>query len=62
LRALVKAKAKEWNVPVDMARFVLVKRAKRRFDNVYDFQVENFLKNNGGNGNGSKNIRLSENC
>lgn len=49
MKALIKAKAKEWGVPREMAKFVLVKRARRRYDNVYDFKYEKFL--NGGNGN-----------
>lgn len=54
MKALIRAKSKEWGKPKEFVQFVLTKRARRQFDNVFDFEYEKFL-NNGSNGNGNKN-------
>ena len=47
-KALVKYLARENDIPEELARFILIKRANRRFDSPGAFKKEKIL---GGNGN-----------
>ena len=58
-KALAKYLARENDIPEELARFILVKRAKRRFDRPQAFRKEKIL---GGNGNDYKYAQLSKSC
>ena len=54
-KALVKYLARENDIPEELARLILVKRANRKFDRPQAFRKEKIL---GGNGNGNYNQRI----
>ena len=51
MKALVNYLAKEKDIPKEMARLILTKRAKRRYDRPGAFKYEKIFL--GGNGNGN---------
>jgi hypothetical protein len=58
-KALVKYLARENDIPEELARLILVKRANRRFDSPGAFRKEKILGGNG-NGNSNKERKISQ--
>lgn len=58
-KALAKYLARENDIPQELARLILVKRANRRFDSPGAFRKEKIIGGNG-NGNSSKERKISQ--
>lgn len=58
-KALVKYLARENDIPEELARLILVKRANRKFDRPQAFRKEKIIGGNG-NGNSSKERKISQ--
>jgi hypothetical protein len=60
MKALVKYLARENDIPEELARLILVKRANRKFDRPQAFNYEMIILRGNGNGNSSKKREISQ--